>query len=62
MNYIRLKADIQVSGLSMGTWSFSGIKPWGATDGRKAELSVSLMKQMGTNADLFEDANGGHMY
>ena len=29
---------------------------------RAVELSVPLMKQMGTDADLFEDANGGRMY
>ena len=37
MEYLSLRAtDIQVSRLSLGTWPFSGIKLWGATDEAEA--------------------------
>lgn len=50
MDYIRLKdTDIQVSGLSMGTWPFSGIKLWGATDEKEAVRVIHMAMDRGIN-------------
>ena len=50
MEYITLRGtDIQVSRLSLGTWPFSGIKLWGATDEREAIAVIHQAMDQGIN-------------
>lgn len=55
MEYLRLHGtDIQVSRLSLGTWPFSGIKLWGATD--EAEAVSVLHQAMDCGINTFDTA------
>ena len=55
MEYLSLRAtDIQVSRLSLGTWPFSGIKLWGATD--EAEAVAVLHQAMDCGINTFDTA------
>jgi len=50
MEYITLRGtDIQVSGLSLGTWPFAGTSLWGSTDEREAVSVVHQAMDAGIN-------------
>lgn len=55
MEYITLHGtDLQVSRLSLGTWPFSGIKLWGATD--EAEAVSVIHQSMDCGINTFDTA------
>ena len=50
MEYVTLKAaDLKVSKLSLGTWSFSGSKNWGPNDEKESINTINLAIDLGIN-------------
>lgn len=50
MEYVTLKAaDLRVSRLALGTWSFSGSKNWGPNDERESINTINLAIDLGVN-------------